>query len=383
MTTDVRPLGYEDGVAFCRELPHRAGVVAIPHQVFYDRRRGRAAVRAVGVLQARRGAGRGRPAPGGAQPLSRPVRRGRTRPARVPAPDRGHPEHGDGRPDVDRDHDPGQQRVAQPPPGPAERRGADRRCARRAPTGGGRAGGSRSRSRRPGSRRAAPTARRPSAARTGRACGTRPRRPRRDPSPGCRRARPAGTGSARTPTAARPSPRGSPPARRSRGAGRWLVAPGRGRPTPGGGSRRSCSSLTADGPAHGGGEPQTGPVGAGGRACQGPSYETGSGGPGQRGRPPRPRGGLAGRHDPSLGRGATGGAASAEPEEVGGRGGRGFGVVVGVGTRLADQLVEPGAVQDPVREGRAARPGRRTRPTSRRPAGGRWPRAPGCRTGGP
>ncbi len=36
MTTDVRPLGYEDGVAFCRDLPHRAGVVAIPHQVFYD-----------------------------------------------------------------------------------------------------------------------------------------------------------------------------------------------------------------------------------------------------------------------------------------------------------------------------------------------------------
>lgn len=37
MTTDVRPLGHDDGVAFCRELPHRAGVVAIPHQVFYDR----------------------------------------------------------------------------------------------------------------------------------------------------------------------------------------------------------------------------------------------------------------------------------------------------------------------------------------------------------
>jgi N-succinyldiaminopimelate aminotransferase len=37
MTTDVRPLGYDDGVTFCRELPHRAGVVAIPHQVFYDR----------------------------------------------------------------------------------------------------------------------------------------------------------------------------------------------------------------------------------------------------------------------------------------------------------------------------------------------------------
>jgi len=35
-TTDVRPLGYADGVEFCRELPTRAGVVAIPHQVFYD-----------------------------------------------------------------------------------------------------------------------------------------------------------------------------------------------------------------------------------------------------------------------------------------------------------------------------------------------------------
>jgi N-succinyldiaminopimelate aminotransferase len=36
LTTDVRPLGYTDGMAFCRELPGRAGVVAIPHQVFYD-----------------------------------------------------------------------------------------------------------------------------------------------------------------------------------------------------------------------------------------------------------------------------------------------------------------------------------------------------------
>ena len=35
-TTDVRPLGYEDGVAFCRDLPARAGVVAIPHQAFHD-----------------------------------------------------------------------------------------------------------------------------------------------------------------------------------------------------------------------------------------------------------------------------------------------------------------------------------------------------------
>jgi N-succinyldiaminopimelate aminotransferase len=36
ITTDVRPLGYDDGMAFCRDLPHRAGVVAIPSSVFYD-----------------------------------------------------------------------------------------------------------------------------------------------------------------------------------------------------------------------------------------------------------------------------------------------------------------------------------------------------------
>ena len=32
----VIPLGYGDGVQFCKELPHRAGVVAIPSSVFYD-----------------------------------------------------------------------------------------------------------------------------------------------------------------------------------------------------------------------------------------------------------------------------------------------------------------------------------------------------------
>ena len=36
VTADVRPLGGIDGFDFCRELPHRAGVVAIPSQVFYD-----------------------------------------------------------------------------------------------------------------------------------------------------------------------------------------------------------------------------------------------------------------------------------------------------------------------------------------------------------
>ncbi len=35
-TTDIRPLGHDDGLEFCRLLPELAGVVAIPHQVFYD-----------------------------------------------------------------------------------------------------------------------------------------------------------------------------------------------------------------------------------------------------------------------------------------------------------------------------------------------------------
>jgi N-succinyldiaminopimelate aminotransferase len=36
VTTDVRQLGYTSGMEFCRELPDRAGVVAIPASVFYD-----------------------------------------------------------------------------------------------------------------------------------------------------------------------------------------------------------------------------------------------------------------------------------------------------------------------------------------------------------
>ncbi|GHI06107.1 aminotransferase [Streptomyces cellostaticus] len=38
ITTDIRPLGEKDGFAFCRALPERAGVVAIPNAVFYDDR---------------------------------------------------------------------------------------------------------------------------------------------------------------------------------------------------------------------------------------------------------------------------------------------------------------------------------------------------------
>jgi N-succinyldiaminopimelate aminotransferase len=36
ITTDIAPLGESDGLAFCRRLPHRCGVVAVPNVVFYD-----------------------------------------------------------------------------------------------------------------------------------------------------------------------------------------------------------------------------------------------------------------------------------------------------------------------------------------------------------
>jgi N-succinyldiaminopimelate aminotransferase len=36
VTVDIRPLGGTDGVEFCRTLPERCGVVAVPTQVFYD-----------------------------------------------------------------------------------------------------------------------------------------------------------------------------------------------------------------------------------------------------------------------------------------------------------------------------------------------------------
>ena len=35
-TASVAPLGWADGMSFCLALPERAGVVAIPTQVFYD-----------------------------------------------------------------------------------------------------------------------------------------------------------------------------------------------------------------------------------------------------------------------------------------------------------------------------------------------------------
>jgi N-succinyldiaminopimelate aminotransferase len=46
VTTDIRALGEDDGLAFCRALPERCGVVAIPNVVFYDDRdAGRSLVR--------------------------------------------------------------------------------------------------------------------------------------------------------------------------------------------------------------------------------------------------------------------------------------------------------------------------------------------------
>ena len=46
VTADIRPLGSDDGMTFCRELPERCGVVAVPNQVFYaNPERGRHLVR--------------------------------------------------------------------------------------------------------------------------------------------------------------------------------------------------------------------------------------------------------------------------------------------------------------------------------------------------
>lgn len=36
VTADIRPLGHDDGMAFCRMLPERVGVAAVPNVAFYD-----------------------------------------------------------------------------------------------------------------------------------------------------------------------------------------------------------------------------------------------------------------------------------------------------------------------------------------------------------
>jgi N-succinyldiaminopimelate aminotransferase len=35
-TVDIRSVGGDDGLAFCRSLPKRCGVVAVPSSVFYE-----------------------------------------------------------------------------------------------------------------------------------------------------------------------------------------------------------------------------------------------------------------------------------------------------------------------------------------------------------
>ncbi len=54
VVADIRPVGADDGMAFCLDLPRRAGVVAVPQEVFYDDRSAGAHLRPVRVLQARR-----------------------------------------------------------------------------------------------------------------------------------------------------------------------------------------------------------------------------------------------------------------------------------------------------------------------------------------
>ncbi|MDQ2649418.1 MAG: aminotransferase, partial [Actinomycetota bacterium] len=45
-TVDVRSIGEDDAMAFCRSLPERCGVVAVPSSVFYaDPATGRSLVR--------------------------------------------------------------------------------------------------------------------------------------------------------------------------------------------------------------------------------------------------------------------------------------------------------------------------------------------------
>jgi N-succinyldiaminopimelate aminotransferase len=36
LSVDIRALGETDGLAFCRALPERCGVVAVPSVAFYD-----------------------------------------------------------------------------------------------------------------------------------------------------------------------------------------------------------------------------------------------------------------------------------------------------------------------------------------------------------
>ena len=72
---DIRPLGYDDGLTFVRTLARRAGVVAIPAQVFYADERHGSPPGPVCFLQTRRRAGRGsRSAPRMGRPVAYPLK---------------------------------------------------------------------------------------------------------------------------------------------------------------------------------------------------------------------------------------------------------------------------------------------------------------------
>ena len=77
VTVDIRSLGETDGLAFCRALPDRCGVVADPERRVLRRQGGRVAARALRVLQAARGDRRGRrpPRQAGARGRERGARR--------------------------------------------------------------------------------------------------------------------------------------------------------------------------------------------------------------------------------------------------------------------------------------------------------------------
>ena len=66
LNVDIRSMGETDGLAFCRALPERRGVAAVPDSVFYEDPRAGRTPGALRLLQAHRGPRGGRPAADGA-----------------------------------------------------------------------------------------------------------------------------------------------------------------------------------------------------------------------------------------------------------------------------------------------------------------------------
>ena len=74
ITTDISALTPKGGMDFCRELPERCGVVAIPNQVFYDDTEAARSPGPLRLLQEGRGTGRGRRAAGATEGVARALR---------------------------------------------------------------------------------------------------------------------------------------------------------------------------------------------------------------------------------------------------------------------------------------------------------------------